>query len=78
LLAEDITKKLSSQKIDVSLPGRGLSKGKIHPLIRSLKRIENIFNSMGFVIADGPEIESVWYNFSALINPKSFYLMKHW
>ena len=70
LSEDEISRKVSSQKIDISLPGRGYCIGKIHPLIKSLNRIENIFKSMGFDIADGPEIETDWYNFTALNNPK--------
>ena len=70
LSKDEISRKISSQNIDISLPGRGCSIGKVHPLTKSLNRIVNIFKSMGFDIADGPEIETDWYNFTALNNPK--------
>ena len=66
----NIRKKLESQAIDISLPGRGIKKGSIHPLTQSLRRIQEIFYGMGFEIAEGPEIETDWYNFTALNNPK--------
>ena len=63
--------RLSVEALDVTLPGRGLGRGSIHPLMRSWRRVEEIFASIGFDIADGPEIETDWYNFSALNNPEN-------
>jgi phenylalanyl-tRNA synthetase alpha chain len=63
--------RLAQESIDVSLPGRGSSAGGIHPVIRTWIRVEEIFRSIGFDVADGPEIESDWYNFSALNNPEN-------
>ena len=63
--------RLSVEALDVTLPGRGLGRGSIHPLMRSWRRVEEIFGSIGFDIADGPEIETDWYNFSALNNPEN-------
>ena len=62
-------KKLAAEAIDVSLPGRTLARGGVHPVIRTWMRIEEIFASIGFDVADGPEIESDWYSFTALNNP---------
>ncbi len=70
ILDSNIRKKLESQSIDISLPGRGVNKGSIHPLTQSLRRIQGIFYGMGFEIAEGPEIETDWFNFTALNNPK--------
>ena len=70
IVDNNIRKKLESQAIDISLPGRGIKKGSIHPLTHSLRRIQEIFCGMGFEIAEGPEIETDWYNFTALNNPK--------
>ena len=70
ILDSNIRKKLESQSIDISLPGRGANKGSIHPLTQSLRRIQRIFYGMGFEIAEGPEIETDWFNFTALNNPK--------
>lgn len=65
-----IEAQLASEALDVTLPGRGLGLGSIHPVIKSLDRIEQLFRSIGFVVADGPEIETDWYNFTALNTPK--------
>jgi len=61
--------RLAEEALDVSLPGRGRGQGSIHPVIRTWRRIEDIFRSVGFDVADGPEIETDWYNFTALNNP---------
>ena len=61
--------RLAEEAIDVTLPGRGRERGGIHPVTRTWQRIEGIFRSIGFDIADGPEIETDWYNFTALNNP---------
>jgi len=63
--------RLAQERIDVSLPGRGRGRGAVHPVIRSQQRVEAIFRSIGFDIADGPEIETDWYNFTALNNPEN-------
>jgi len=60
---------LAAQALDVTLPGRSRGRGGIHPVSRALERIEAIFASMGFEVADGPEIETDWYSFTALNNP---------
>ena len=59
----------AEESLDVTLPGRRVGTGGIHPVIRTWQRIEAIFGSIGFDIADGPEIETDWYNFTALNNP---------
>ena len=61
--------KLTAEAVDVTLPGRRIARGGIHPVIRTWMRIEEIFASIGFDVADGPEIESDWYSFTALNNP---------
>ena len=63
--------RLAEQALDVTLPGRQRGRGGIHPLIRSWQRVEAIFRSIGFDVADGPEIETDWYNFTALNNPEN-------
>ncbi len=63
--------RLAQEAIDVTLPGRGRSAGGIHPVIRTWQRVEEIFGSIGFDLADGPEIENDWYNFTALNNPEN-------
>jgi phenylalanyl-tRNA synthetase alpha chain len=63
--------RLAEEALDVTLPGRGRGRGSIHPVIRTWQRIEEIFHSIGFAVADGPEIETDWYNFTALNNPEN-------
>ena len=63
--------RLAEEALDVTLPGRGRGKGSIHPVVRTWQRVEEIFRSIGFDIADGPEIESDWHNFTALNNPEN-------
>jgi phenylalanyl-tRNA synthetase alpha chain len=63
--------RLNAEAIDVSLPGRGRGTGGIHPVMRSWERVEEIFRSIGFDVADGPEIETDWTNFSALNSPEN-------
>jgi phenylalanyl-tRNA synthetase alpha chain len=63
--------RLAQEALDVTLPGRGRSRGGIHPVIRSWRRVEEIFRSIGFDVADGPEIESDWHNFTALNQPEN-------
>jgi phenylalanyl-tRNA synthetase alpha chain len=67
----ELDKRLAAETIDVSLPGRGRAFGGIHPVIQSWQRVEAIFRSIGFDVADGPEIENDWTNFTALNNPEN-------
>ncbi|GAO35149.1 phenylalanyl-tRNA synthetase subunit alpha [Sulfuricella sp. T08] len=62
---------LAQEALDVTLPGRGLGVGGLHPVTRTLQRIEALFRSIGFSIAEGPEIESDFYNFTALNIPEN-------
>ncbi len=55
----------------MTLPGRGRGRGGVHPVIRTWQRVEAIFGSIGFDVADGPEIETDWYNFTALNQPEN-------
>lgn len=66
------TKVLADSKewIDVTAPGKKISIGHLHPLTQTKRKIEEIFQSMGFSIVEGPEIENEWYNFDALNIPK--------
>ena len=64
-----LEKKLAEEAIDVTLPGRTSPAGGIHPVIRTWMRIEEIFRSIGFDVASGPEIENDWYTVTALNNP---------
>jgi phenylalanyl-tRNA synthetase alpha chain len=63
--------RLAEEALDVTLPGRGRGRGGLHPISRTWRRIEEIFASIGFDVADGPEIETDWYNFTALNNPEN-------
>ncbi len=69
LEAEALTARLASERIDVTLPPRPETPGSIHPLSRTLEEITAIFGAMGFAVAEGPDIESDWHNFSALNIP---------
>ncbi len=71
LAQEKLATRLSAQSLDVTLPARGRGRGGIHPVIRTWQRIEEIWRSIGFDVADGPEIETDWYNFTALNNPEN-------
>lgn len=66
----ELEKQLKAQALDVSLPGRQRPAGGLHPVSRTLERIETIFASMGFDVAQGPEIETDWFNFTALNTPE--------
>lgn len=61
--------KLAVERIDVTLPGRGLSVGGLHPVTVTTRRIASLFESMGFLVVDGPEIEDDFHNFEALNIP---------
>src|SRR5688500_9838041 len=63
--------RLAEEALDVTLPGRGRGRGGIHPVMRTWQRIEEIWRSIGFEVADGPEIETDWYNFTALNSPEN-------
>ena len=69
-LAQHVLKqKLAAEALDVTLPGRGLGVGGLHSVTRTLERIETLFHSVGFDVATGPEIETDFYNFTALNIP---------
>lgn len=69
LKASGLTKKLTSEKIDVTMPGKTKTAGKQHPLAKVQREMEDIFIGMGFEIAEGPEVEYDYYNFQALNIP---------
>ncbi len=71
-LAEaELQRQLQAEALDVSLPGRLRGMGSLHPVSRTIERIEAIFASMGFDVAEGPEIETDWMSFTALNNPEN-------
>jgi phenylalanyl-tRNA synthetase alpha chain len=67
---QELNTKLEKEKIDPSLPGLGTSLGAIHPLTQVTENIVGIFENMGFSLVDGPEIETTYYNFTALNTPE--------
>ncbi len=71
LAAADLEAQLRAEALDVTLPGRRRGTGGLHPVSRTIERIEAIFGSMGFDVADGPEIETDWMSFTALNNPEN-------
>ena len=71
LAGAQLQARLAEERLDVTLPGRGRGRGGLHPITRTWERIERIFGSIGFDVADGPEIETDWYNFTALNNPEN-------
>ena len=70
ILAAEQAQKLASETLDVTMPGRGKSQGGLHPVTLTLQRIEELFHSIGFEVAEGPEIETDFYNFTALNIPE--------
>jgi phenylalanyl-tRNA synthetase alpha chain len=66
-----LNQRLAAEAIDVTLPGRGHGVGSLHPVMQTWQRVEQIFGSIGFDMADGPEIETDWYNFTALNSPEN-------
>ncbi len=71
LAANELAAQLRAEALDVTLPGRQRGTGGLHPVSRTIERIEAIFGSMGFDVADGPEIETDWMSFTALNNPEN-------
>ena len=65
-----LAQQLAAESLDVSLPGRGAGTGGLHPITRTVERIETLFRSLGFEVADGPEIEDDFHNFTALNMPE--------
>lgn len=68
---EKMEAELSAEALDITLPGRGIGSGGLHPITRTLSRIESLFHSLGFSVATGPEIETDFFNFTALNIPES-------
>ena len=86
LADEDLNRQLQQQKIDVSLPGRAIESGSIHPVSKTIERISKMFAIRGFGIEEGPEIEDDFHNFEALNIPShhparamhdTFYMQGH-
>jgi phenylalanyl-tRNA synthetase alpha chain len=66
LKSRELDARLAAEAVDVTLPGRRQAPGGLHPIARAQERVEKLFLSMGFSVADGPEIENDYYNFTAL------------
>ena len=69
LAAGDLQSRLVSERLDVTLPGRGQSSGGLHPVTRTLERISSLFRAVGFEVVEGPELEDEYHNFEALNIP---------
>src|SRR5690606_20410156 len=67
----ELDARLAQEAIDVTLPGRAAGAGGLHPVSLTIERIEAIFQSIGFDVADGPEIEEDFFNFTALNTPEN-------
>ncbi|MCF6217977.1 MAG: phenylalanine--tRNA ligase subunit alpha [Gammaproteobacteria bacterium] len=67
----ELAARLASETIDVTLPGRGQALGGLHPVTRTMQRIEELFTQLGYRIATGPEIEDDFHNFEALNIPET-------
>jgi phenylalanyl-tRNA synthetase alpha chain len=70
LAAEQLNARLSTERIDITLPGRRHEAGGLHPVSRALDRILDIFAQLGFSVATGPEVEDDYHNFGALNFPE--------
>ncbi len=66
----ELQSQLKAEALDVTLPGRQRGQGGLHPVSLTMERLEAIFGSMGFEVAQGPEIEADWFNFTALNTPE--------
>ena len=71
LAQQKLAQRLAAEALDVTLPGRGTASGGLHPVTLTLQRIEQLFHSLGFAVASGPEIEHDFYNFTALNIPEN-------
>ncbi|KMT64112.1 phenylalanine--tRNA ligase subunit alpha [Catenovulum maritimum] len=65
----ELDKKLAEEKVDVTLPGRSAEIGGLHPVTKTIERIERFFGELGFQVRTGPEVEDDWHNFDALNIP---------
>jgi len=70
LAAKQLEAKFAAEALDITLPGRGAGHGALHPVTQTIERIRAIFASVGFTVAEGPEIETDFHNFTALNMPE--------
>ena len=71
LEAKEMADKLAAESVDVTLPARPISQGRIHPITQAIEEALTIFAQMGFDLAEGPDVEDDWHNFEALNMPKA-------
>ena len=71
LEAAELDRRLATEQLDLSLPSRATPKGSVHPVSQVLDELTEIFADMGFAVAEGPEIEDDWHNFTALNIPET-------
>ena len=69
IIREERERAAATERVDITLPGRRPPRGSLHPLTETLEEITGIFERMGFIWEDGPEVETGWYNFDALNFP---------
>ena len=67
----DLNRRLASERVDMTLPAREIPRGTIHPVSQVMDELAEIFADMGFAVAEGPEIEDDWHNFTALNIPET-------
>lgn len=70
LEAQQLEQSLEAERVDVTLPGRGQNVGGLHPVTRTMQRIEALFTGIGFAVAEGPEVEDDYHNFESLNFPE--------
>jgi len=70
LKKEELEKRLKTEKLDVTMPGKNIKVGSVHPITKIIEEVEEIFLGMGYSIADGPEVETCFYNFDQLNAPE--------
>ncbi|MGD9888225.1 MAG: phenylalanine--tRNA ligase subunit alpha [Halothiobacillaceae bacterium] len=71
LEAAELLERLARESVDITLPGRTQSMGSLHPVTQTLRRIEDLLGQLGFSVAEGPEVEDDFHNFTALNIPES-------
>lgn len=69
LSREQTDRKLKEETLDITLPGTGIIRGKLHPITKTFEEVKEIFTGIGYSVAEGPDIETNWYNFEALNFP---------
>jgi len=78
LQIKEISQQETGEWLDITAPGKKIEKGHLHPLTQVQRKAQDIFRSMGFAVAEGPEVESEWYNFDALNMPEDHPARELW